>query len=237
MRIYLDSNIFRDLNKPEHKDFYGLVRKNKEINYYYFSEAHIQDLVRDETDRKLSDMDFMETIVGDNCWHYDKEKEISFRTPRSYYHDYNWGNIGDLKMSDPFGDLIREGLNAIPINWAHFFDTEEIKSTLPDDLKSILLEPATVLEFMDALTDLSNSLSSEQPRFKRLLQYLHQSISKQNMYEKLGIEGFDGKSVVNLEAFTNSFLRVITNLIQEKDLYNIFTTTQFALDTYGIVKG
>jgi hypothetical protein len=68
MRIYLDSNVFQDLKKPESKALYDFILTDKNRNYYCFSEAHIQDLTQDETDLKLLDMDFRKpssgTIVG-----------------------------------------------------------------------------------------------------------------------------------------------------------------------------
>lgn len=63
MRIYLDTNIFQFLAKPENRDFYELVLSDKNCNYYCFSEAHIQDLVRDKTEQKFVDMAF----VGNHC--------------------------------------------------------------------------------------------------------------------------------------------------------------------------
>jgi len=66
MRIYLDSNVIQDLKEAENKELFDLILLDKERNLYCYSEAHIQDLVKDGTDHKLYDMDFMETIVGNN---------------------------------------------------------------------------------------------------------------------------------------------------------------------------
>lgn len=238
MRIYLDSNVFRDLKKLENRPLYDLILEDKDHNYYCFSEAHIQDLVQDETDRKLSDMDFMETIVGNNCWNYDKKMKVQFRTPREYYDDHDWKVGTDLMTSDDmFNVVIREGFRGIPLNWEQFIDAEQLPPDFPDDLRPMLLESATMLDFMEAMLNLTDNLSTEQPRFKRLLQYLHRSMGEHYLYEKLDIKGFDGKNFTDWEAFAESFKDLVYQRSQEKGLYNLVIEMQFALDIYGIIKG
>lgn len=100
MKIYLDSCIFQALKKEENDEFYKLVLQDKQSNYYCFSEAHIQDLIRDESEEKFNDMDFMATIVDGNAWHYDKKLDIRFRTPREYYEGYEWNSDLTLETDD-----------------------------------------------------------------------------------------------------------------------------------------
>lgn len=71
MRLYLDSSVFQFLKKDENKELYDLVLKDKSNNIYCFSEAHVYDLIQDKTSHKLDDMTFIETIVDNNCWHFD----------------------------------------------------------------------------------------------------------------------------------------------------------------------
>jgi len=238
MRIYLDSNVFRDLKKPENRALYELILKNKDVNYYCFSEAHIQDLVRDETDLKLSDMDFMETIVGNNCWNYDKEMKVHFYTPREYYDNHLWNVGSDLMTSeDLFSVLIRETFRGIPLRWEQFIDPKKLPRDFPEELRPMLLESVTMLDFMEAMLDLTNNLSVEQPRFKRLLQYLHRSMGVYHLYEKLGIKGFDGSNFTDWNAFAESFRNLVYERSHEKDLYNQFIGMHYTLDIYGILKG
>lgn len=238
MRIYLDSNVFRDLKKPEGKALYDLILADKNHNYYCFSEAHIQDLTQDNTDHKLSDMDFMETIVGNNCWWYDKGMEVRFRTPREYYEDYDWNVGSNLFASDDiFYNLIKENFRRVPLNWNQFIDTEQLPPNFPEDLRPVLLEPNTMLDFMEAMLDLTNNLSAEQPRFKRLMQYLHRTMGDHFLYEKIGVRGFDGTKIIDLQAFAESFKDLVYQRSQEKDLYNMFIEMQFSLEIYGIIKG
>lgn len=238
MRIYLDSNVFQNLKRPENKELYDLILLDKDRNVYCYSEAHIQDLVRDSTERKLYDMDFMETIVGSNCWYYDKGLGVRFRTPKEYYNDYQW-NVGTELMTgdDPIYVLIRESFRAIPIQFASLINPNDLPTDFPEDMRPLLLESATMLDFMEAMLDLTDGLSIEQPRFKRLLQYLHRSFGQQALYEKLGIKGYDGTTFTDWDAFAESFKELVYQRSHEKDLYNLFTDMQYALDIYGIVKG
>jgi hypothetical protein len=238
MRIYLDSNVFRDLAKPENKELYDLVLKDKDQNVYCFSEAHIQDLVQDASDRKFADMDFMETIVDNNCWCHDDGLVIQFRNPRAYYNDYQWDVGTELMTSkDPIYIFIRETFRAIPIQFSTLINPNDLPADFPEDMKPLLLESATMLDFMEGMLDLTDTISTEQPRFKNLLRYFHRSFGQQIFYEKLGIKGYDGTAFTDWEAFAESFKGLVYERCREKDLYNLFIDMQYALDIYGIVKG
>ncbi|MDE3234524.1 MAG: hypothetical protein KGO81_01125 [Bacteroidota bacterium] len=167
MRIYLDSNVFRYLEKPENSEFYELVLPDKERNYYCFSEAHIQDLVRDQSDKKLSDMTFMETIVTKNCWYHEENKmQVCFNTPLEYYNNHLW-NVGTdiMTAENTVSATIRETFRSTPLNWNQLIDNSQVPVNFPEDLRAILLEPATMLDFMQAMLNLTENLSGEQPRF------------------------------------------------------------------------
>jgi hypothetical protein len=68
MKIYLDSCVLQDLKKPEYKELLDMVMINKHHNIYCYSEAHLQDLLRDKSEWKYEDAKFISTIVDDNCW-------------------------------------------------------------------------------------------------------------------------------------------------------------------------
>jgi len=239
MRIYLDSNAIQDLKKSENKDLYEWILADSQCNYYYYSEAHIQDLVQDDTDYKLADMDFMETIVGSNCWHYAEKIHLDFRTPRAYYSDYSWKEGTQLLTSeDAVYRLLRERLRAMPIDFNSVMKDRPWPADCPEDLKSLLLEPTTMLEFTEAMLNLTEAMSSKRsPEFKELLRYLHRASGLQVFYETLGIRGFDGQVIIDEEAFANSFKDLVYQWSQQKDLYNQFIDGQYALEVYGIVKG
>jgi len=239
MRIYLDTNIFQILAKPENRDFYELVLVDKDRNYYCFSEAHIQDLTRDKTNQKFADMAFMETIVYNNCWHYTKDRmDVRFWTPKEYYDAHEWNDGFDMMTSDDeIPTAIRNVFSNVPLNWNQFININGLPENFPDDMRAILLEPVTMLDFMEAMLNMTKNLSEEQPRFKKLLQYLHQSMGEYALFEKMGIEGFNGKEIKDFEAFAESFKKMCYERSTQKDLYNLFIQMQHALELLGIVKG
>lgn len=239
MRIYLDTNVFQVLEQPEYQELYNLILADKEKNYYCFSEAHIQDLVRDKTEQKLADMVFMETIVKENCWYYDKEiMGVKFITPFNYYNGSQW-NVGtDIMTSDePVTVMIRELFRSIPLNWNQLIKQEDIPADLPDDLRATLLEPVTMLDFMEAMLDMTEIFSEEQSRFKRLLQYLHRSMGEHYLFEKMGLNGYNRKEITDFDAFAESFKKIAHDRSTQKDLYNLFIEMHNQLDFFGIVKG
>lgn len=239
MRIYLDTNVFRDLEKPENRELYELVLADTERNFYCFSEAHMQDLDRDKTDKKFADMAFMKTIVASNCWyHYESKMGVGLATPREYYDDHIWDAGTDIMTSeDTVSVLIRETFRSIPLSWDQLIDQTQLPVDFPEDMRAMLLEPLTMLDFMDAMLNLTEDLSVEQPRFKKLLQYFHKTMGDHALYEKLGIKGYNGKEVTEWTTFSESFRELVHQRTNQKDLYNIVSEMLYALDIYGIVKG
>lgn len=239
MRIYLDTNVFQFLEKPENRELYDLVLADKDRNYYCFSEAHVQDLIRDKTNQKLADMDFIESIAGSNFWYYEKESmDVLFRTPREYYNEKEWGMGADILTSDDaMSTLIRESFRAIPLNWDQLIDKNQIPADFPEDMRAMLLEPVTLLDFLEAMLDMTENLSAEQPRFKKLLQYLHGAMGEHALYEKMGIKGYNGKEITDFESFADSFKKMAHERSTQKDLYSLFIEMQHSLELFGIVKG
>jgi len=142
-----------------------------------------------------------------------------------------------MPSDDPVYQGIRESFRAIPIPFASLINPDDLPANFPEDMRPLLLESTNMLDFMEAMLNLTAGLSEEQPKFKRLLQYLHGSLSQQDVYEKLGITGYDGKVVKDWDAFAKSFKQLMYERSHKKDLYNLFTDMQYALDIYGIVKG
>lgn len=66
MRIYLDNCVLQDLKV--NITLFEVVSLNKHSNIYTYSEAHIMDLLRDKSEQKFKDAEFIEKIVDNNCW-------------------------------------------------------------------------------------------------------------------------------------------------------------------------
>jgi hypothetical protein len=114
---------------------------------------------------------------------------------------------------------------------------DQLPTDMPDDIRAILLEPVTMLDFMEEMLGFTQNLTNEQPRFKKLLQYLHRTMGQNIQYAVLGIEGFDGQDFTDWEAFSSSIKQKVYDAAVSKDQYNIFSELHYTLEFYGIVKG
>jgi hypothetical protein len=73
MRIYLDTNVFTQLRKPERKTDLDFLLQLKKKHVFVFSEGHLEDLNQDQTERKLGDLNFMERLVDRNYFVNDQQ--------------------------------------------------------------------------------------------------------------------------------------------------------------------
>lgn len=164
--------------------------------------------------------------------------DVRFWTPQEYYDAYEWNDSIDILTSDnEFSTSIRNVFHNISLNWNQFINTNELPGNFPEDMRAILLEPVTMLDFMEAMLNMTENLSAEQPRFKKLLQYLHNSMGEYALFEKMGIQGYNGKEITDFGAFAESFKKLSYERSTQKDLYSLFIQMQYSLDIYGIVKG
>lgn len=92
IKIYLDNNIYRLLAKPENSSFKALLERNINKNILIlYSQAHINDLHQDMTEKKYSDLDFMDSLVEDNYLIHDDENDSvknSLVRPREAYKHF-----------------------------------------------------------------------------------------------------------------------------------------------------
>lgn len=60
MRIYLDNCVIQDLKRQENIDLLNAIIVDKKYNVYCYSEAPLQGLMRDKSNHKFDDLEFME---------------------------------------------------------------------------------------------------------------------------------------------------------------------------------
>ena len=235
MRVYLDNCVFQDLKKEENAELLALIKASKGEMVYFFSEAHLQDLTRDESYEKYSDMDFLVQIVDDNCMSYNKTKvQFNLCTPREYYDSFEWGlNYHKDFMSDSFLSIFK----TIPLDFNSLIVAGEAVDAMPNNLKNVLLRPTNLYDFMIAMLDLTESLTQEQKEFKELLKYLHENSLTYSLYKQIGIDGYDGKDVVDIAAFRDSFYKYILKEKENGLLYDVFFNMYTQLEFLAIVKG
>ncbi len=66
-RIYFDSQIFRYLKDGEkYAEYFNKIYQSKKSCLFLYSQAHINDLKRDKSEKKYTDLEFMGQLVDDN---------------------------------------------------------------------------------------------------------------------------------------------------------------------------
>lgn len=115
--IYLDKQVFSYLfNVREEK--YSLLREkilsHKDEFIFLYSNAHLFDLQDDKTDIKYAEMEFMQSIVGENRLIYESNKlEVLKQSPRKAFETI--GKVGDFSWLENFNfsQITEEQRNAI----------------------------------------------------------------------------------------------------------------------------
>lgn len=247
MRVYLDNCVIQDLKNDSRKSLLDLVIYSKGEFIYCFSEAHIQDLSRDKTDNKFSDMEFMETFVDDNCFYYKKAFLVDNLTPIGYYKRFDWSNITsdselltNISEDDTFGELFKSMMSifsTIPLSLKELSSKDQLPDDMPSNMKS-LLEVSNLGEFMSALINYSDTLTEEQKAFKEQLQYLHKNQITQYL-NLIGIEGYDGQQITDKEKFRESYANYYLKQANGKGKYryDLFLDMYVGLEFFGFVQG
>lgn len=247
MRIYLDTCVFQDLKNEINKNLLDIIIQSKGELIYCFSEAHIQDLSRDKTDNKFSDMAFMETIVDNNCFYYDKAFLVDNLTPIEYYNHFDWSSVTsatevltNVSEDDIFSELFKSMMSlfsAIPLNLKKLIPQNQLPDNMPSHIKN-LLDVSNMGEFMSAMTNYSDKLTEEQKVFKEQLQYLHKS-QLNNYLNSLGIDGYDGQQITDKERFRTSYANYYLKNTHGKGKYryDLYLDMYNGLEFWGFVQG
>lgn len=234
MRIYLDNCVLQDLKV--NNILFDAVCLNKRSNIYTYSEAHIMDLLRDKSEQKFKDAEFIEKIVDDNCWLYDKGTTLSYITPTEHLSNVS-NNIDDtFNIQDTeFCGLFKSILEITPCPWDQT-SFNELTDNYPTQLKSLYSNSSNMYEFMTNMLDLSDSLAEEQKEFKSILSYLHSSIYSP-LYKMMGIEGYGESRIEDKIAFRESFINYHKKTYPNRNFQEHFLDMYCNLEFMGLVKG
>ena len=236
MRIYLDTNIFSSLKDGEFETLRSLVLNDQKNNIYLFSEAHLYDLARDTTDEKFADMDLIGRVCGRNCYYFDKQIYFNFFTPREYYERFDWAPTLQSDQLDLLETLALP-MKLVSLRLSDHIKADQIPNDCPKDFIELLKRSTTLYDFFHAFLDFTDNLTNEQMRFREFLRYLHKNALTGNVYEYLGIKGFDGEKVTDQEAFQKTFIAYGNKTSALKDAYSVFTNMYNCLEILALVKG
>ncbi|WP_157501152.1 hypothetical protein [Lewinella sp. 4G2] len=67
IKVYFDNNVYRLLAKEENNSLQRLLKNHKNTHLLFlYSQAHVNDLHQDKSNRKFDDLKFMDELVDDN---------------------------------------------------------------------------------------------------------------------------------------------------------------------------
>lgn len=241
MRIYLDSCVFRDLKKPENEELLQNILVDKTRNVYCYSEAHLLDLTRDKTEKKFEDMDFMERIVDGNSLYHNKKIILHYVAPKDFYDPFPESPDILFDTEERFGGgpliaLAFSFLKLIPLNFKEMIAQAPQPIVIPERFRALIESPSNMYEFVIALGNFTNDLSSRQKNFRDLISYLHEQKAVAKLYEQMGVKGYDGESVTDATAFRESY-QAYFQKDKQKDRYDLFLEMYNGLELFGFVKG
>lgn len=112
--IYLDKQIFSYLfksNEAKYKTLKEKILSHKDDFIFLYSDAHLLDLQKDETEQKFAEMEFMQEIVDSNRLILDGRKvDIVKDAPKDLFDTLN--KVGDIDTID-FSQLNTEQINIL----------------------------------------------------------------------------------------------------------------------------
>ncbi len=200
MKVYIDSCVFQDLKKEENKELFEFIKSSKPKNIYCFSEAHLQDLTRDRSDEKFKDMNFIEQIVDNNCYCYDKKIIFQYCTPTEYYNYFEWPDLTSFNSDNSIFSGFESLFKLIPLDFKLFMPNEQIPLDCPDEFIELLQKTTNFYDFSVNFLSFTETLTNEQKKFKEFVTYLHKNSLIKNVYENIGIKGFDGDKIIDKES-------------------------------------
>lgn len=255
-RIYLDSNVFSNLRNPK-DDSHRLLKRLLE-NYhrnmsFHFSNAHIRDKKKDNSEFKFEDFKFMETLVQDNYLSYHPIKgHTSFylATPQMAFEDESIDSIDDLlSFFDP-NEKDEDLMDSLKNHLTSVLDMNEIKveQTLIDSgiEKETIDKIFTGKEGTPSLLDISKNIAhlsrdiiSDGLTYRNLRNLINNGFSGDMTKFK------DNKFGLN-EAFKDSFFqKTFVDFIKDSihvenktriPYYNFYMLSYQVLDILGISK-
>ncbi len=262
VRIYLDSNIFRFLKKAE-TDFYRKLnedlRKYSDRLIYFYSYAHLSDLKRDKSDKKIEDLSFMEKFVESNYLSLNwKEKfvNVQIATPSVAFEDiedetslskyFNFEELFNDFGSSPEINDVKTKLNELMDMPMYVGLESNISNHSEEDKKAWanlipeIKDEYTFREWIEQFSKMYENLFNDPKTYKELR---HFSVKNLNLSQKYNIDiekinfNEDLKNTPLQQSFldfVNKSLEHSKNTIQRE--YEFFITAYNCLNMLGIDK-
>ena len=209
LRIYLDKNVLSYIRNPNpnspdyefHKLSKELIEANKEKFLFFYSHAHILDLLEDKQEQFLQDdLNYLEEITNNNYLiHYFQQSNTDFIicSPKEAYNEakedrffYNDVNNFDALLSNlpeeyshlknQFNSLLDMPLLDMPIP-----DSDQIDDRDREFIKKLIPTGGSLRDFMahfkDLLLDFSDRNSNAYKQFRNYTRDTRKTLAKYNI--------------------------------------------------------
>ncbi|WP_143014148.1 hypothetical protein [Mucilaginibacter pineti] len=239
MLIYLDLNVIQDIKQAGGEELLMRIKQDQQRNVYCFSEAHLYDLSRDQTDHKYTDMELIAEVAGDHCIYFEGDRvRFDYETPREYFGRFDWSTVSAAWQSLPDeANLLFDVFKLMPLNFTAALHDLTLPEDMPDVFKDLLTQTVTYYDFFAAFMDYTVELSEKQKSFRALLQYLRSQDLLINYYEYFGLKGYDGTRITDQAAFLESYSAFCAKNVPKMTVYQSFIRMYYCLEFLGLVKG
>jgi hypothetical protein len=245
MRIYLDTNVFTQLRKPERKTDLDFLLQLKKKHVFVFSEGHLEDLNQDQTERKLGDLNFMERLVDRNYFVNDQQNarcNILMASPTEAFNGRTFFNPAQLRglvdqLEKPYATLVKGFMSIrLPLNLATNIAAMDEQSRsiwlkLIPDPKDIY----TLGEWVNLFAEFIEALHTDRSVYKGL----RGAVREAAMGVGYSLKAKDVK-IIDQAGKEWSFVEMINESVRNSDKsktpseHDYFTTTFMMLNLMGL---
>ena len=261
-RIYFDKQIFSHLFKGENTIYQSFLKElysNKEHFLYCYSHGHLLDLKNDRTDIKYKELEFMETLVGDNYLSYhaiEKRTSCYLVTPTQAFRDVEKDNDEPFSFASLFDDFdlsiaTPEQRETIE-NAKHLLTTQKMDfgfshvQNLPEEISNPLskilpvgIAPMTFVEWTDHFISMLKSFEQDRTIYKDLRNVVDKHINNGKFtveYAEIDFNDDLKNSVLQKSFIEYDNGNLNPNGDKEITDYDFFINAYFTLDLLGISK-
>lgn len=255
MRLYLDSNIYRQIrpgSKHMNQELLSTIEKLKDAFLFVFSEAHLNDLSSSEASFRQVDLAHMEEYVKNNYFHRDhieKKDEISLATPSEAYSSIDF-EVSKKILEDPNGFIEEafglEELSSFQPLFKQLLDIPLFDAAKQDPLLSANLQAMGLSQEFSGISTIRDALKglnqtggfiNDKEGFSKHQQFLRSYVDrKEYSYEAWS---FDFDERMKETAFGKSFselVDIVSTSVGPEDDYNRFINTYIQLEFMGVTE-
>lgn len=260
-RIYFDKQIFSHLFKGEkevYQNFLNDLLQHKDRFLFCYSHGHLLDLKNDKSEIKYKELDFIESLVGDNYLSYhalDKRTSCYLARPNEAFKDihvedepFSFSSIfNDLDLSFATPEQAEQLRNATDILKNQkldfgFLQNQEMPKELSETLGKILpigLNPMSIMEWSEHFMGMLKTLEEDKSAYKGLRNVVDKNIN--NGKFTVEYDNIDFNDDLKNSVLQKTFIEYVNNNLNpngDKTItdYDFYIQAYFTLDLLGISK-